>query len=164
MVDFLRPAGMNTFKKCGSAKECMAFPDRPSTPPKLEKFRKSRSTAPGVRFQHHGTVDDYQTLNLDHLTFGGRNRDERYETAANLMRGVKLGEVGKINFIKAEAIYKQASREPLGRSLERGTVMPSKFKNGKHKFSTFDIRNQTKSQIDFLNQQLLIRPCSSDSE
>ena len=130
MADFMRPAGMSGFKNRGSAKECMVFPDRCPESPKLEKFRKSRSTAPGVRFQHHGTVDDYAALNLDELTFGEQNSDQRYNTAANLIHGAKLGEVEKINIIKSEAIYRLASREPLGRSLERGTIMPSKFQCG----------------------------------
>lgn len=132
MADFVRPAGGNSFRKSGgTAKDCLVFDNRPPTPPRLERFRKSRTTAPGVRFQHHGTVDDYQALHLDNLTFG-ESSNKGQNTAASLIGPTKkIGVADLINVAKAEAVYRVASREPLGQSLNRGTDMPVPLKQGK---------------------------------
>jgi len=51
-----------TFKKDGeSAKHCLSFGDRPSTPPHIRKYRKS-CFGPGQRRIHYGTYDDAKTF------------------------------------------------------------------------------------------------------
>ena len=133
-----RAAGTNG-KLCGSAKECLKFDERPSTPPDIAKYRKSNALAPGVRFQHHGTAADYAAKNLQDLTFGectvrGNN------TAASLISRAKITELESMNLRKSEKVYKSQAREPLGRTIDRGIVLPSKFSKGKQSDSVIHSR------------------------
>jgi hypothetical protein len=125
-----RAAGTNSFGKTnGTARDCLKFDERPSTPPEIAKYRKSMTLAPGVRFQHHGTAADYEQKKLDELTFGKYNID-RGNTAADLLNHRKVGDVDRLQLEKSERVYRSQAREPLGHTLDRGTVLPSKFTQG----------------------------------
>ena len=131
MVDFARAAGTNSFGKTGgTAKDCLKFDERASTPQEIGKFRKSMTLAPGVRFQHHGTAADYSAEDLEKLTFG-RCTERGSCTAANLLSHQRMDDVESINLMKSEKIYKSQAREPLGRTFSRGTVLPTKFADGR---------------------------------
>ena len=144
-----RAAGTNG-KSCGSAKECLKFEERPSTPPDIAKFRKSNALAPGVRFQHHGTAADYAAKNLQELTFG-ECTDRGNNTAASLISRAKITELESMNVRKSEKVYKSQAREPLGRTIDRGIVLPSKFSKGKQYDSIFFSRTSGgRRHCDFL--------------
>lgn len=130
MANVARAAGTNSFGKTGgTAKDCLKFDARPSTPPEIGKYRKSVTLAPGVRFQHHGTAADYAAKKLDELTFGECS-DRGDNTAATLLSHHKVGTLESMNLLKAEKVYRSQAREPLGQTLDRGTVLPSKFTDG----------------------------------
>lgn len=136
MADFARPAGTNSFGRTGgTAKDCLKFDDRASTPPEIGKYRKSVTSAPGVRFQHHGTAADFAGKDLEKLTFG-ECTEKGSCTAASLLKPHKMDDVERINLMKSEKTYQSHVREPLGRSLDRGSVLPSKFTDGRYKFKS----------------------------
>lgn len=113
----------------GTAKDCLDFGERPSTPPEIRKYRKSATLAPGVRYVHYGMAADYAAKNLGELTFGEQS-ERGNNTAADLLNHHRVGELERINKEKAERIYHTNIREPLGKSLDRHTILPSKFTEG----------------------------------
>ena len=124
-------AGYNRFKDGGgTTKDCLNFGDRPSTPPEITKFRKSSSLAPGTRYIHHGTLADYQSKNLGELTFGEQT-DCGTNNAADLLNHHTFSELQRLNNLKSERVYRATTREPLGRTMDRQMVLPSKFIEGK---------------------------------
>lgn len=132
MANVARAAGTNSFGKTGgTAKDCLKFDERPSTPPEIGKYRKSVTLAPGVRFQHHGTAADYAAKKLDTLTFGEVSERGSNNTAATLLSLNKVSDLESMNRTKAEKVYRSQAREPLGHTLDRGTILPSKFTEGK---------------------------------
>lgn len=112
--------------KGGSTRDCLNFPERPGTPPEIQKYRKSAYLAPGKRFQHYGISDDIKAMNLGEKSYGVQS-DPTSVTTADLINHKKLTELQRINLIKAEKSYKGAAREPLGRTAERNFNLPSKF-------------------------------------
>lgn len=124
-------AGTNTHGKSGgTARECLAFEQRPRTPPEIGRFRKSTTLALEKRYLHHGSAADYQAMNLGELTFG--EKGERGDnTAADLLNHSKLTELEQINMEKSERIYRQKAMEPLGRSVDRHTTLPDKHTTGR---------------------------------
>ena len=113
----------------GTAKECLKFDERPSTPPEIRKFRRSTNLEPGHRFQHPGLADDYPTMNLDNRIYGVKERPDRV-TASDLINQPKISELQRMSNIKAEKIYKHQNREPLGHSPDRKIKLPPKFTEG----------------------------------
>ena len=89
----------------GTAKDCLAFPERPSTPEEIKKYRRSAYLEPGKRFQHHGIVDDLRSMGLDNKNYGASS-DKSAVTAQDLINHRKLSELERMNQIKAEKVYK----------------------------------------------------------
>lgn len=112
-----------------AVRDCLAFDERPATPPHVRKYRRSTYLEPGQRFQHYGIVEDLTKLDLGNKVYGVTS-DSGNGTASELLSHKKLTELEKINQIKAEKVYKGVAREPLGHSMNRGTVLPSKFTEG----------------------------------
>ncbi len=109
-----------------TAKDCITFSERPSTPPEVRKYRRSTYLEPGKRFQHYGIVEDLQKMNLESKVYGNMS-DAGNGTAAELLSHKKLSELEKINMVKAEKVYKGAAREPLGKTVDRHINLPDKF-------------------------------------
>lgn len=114
-----------------TAKSCMVFEERASTPPEIRKYRRSTNLEPGRRFKHHGVVDDYDSMNLDEKVYGITENNRSRIGASDLINHPKPTELERINTIKAEKVYKQQNREPLGRIPDRGYVLPDKYTVGK---------------------------------
>jgi len=68
-------------------------------------------------------------MGLDKKTYGIFS-DPGNDTAAALVNHRKPSELERMNQIKAEKIYKGAAREPLGKTVDRNIVLPSKFTEG----------------------------------
>ena len=95
----------------------------------MGRFRKSATLQPGMRFLHHGTQADYESMNLGNLTFG--EKSERGDnTAADLLNHNKLTELEQINLEKSERIYRAKAMEPMGRAVDRHTAIPDKHTVG----------------------------------
>ena len=118
-----------------TAKGCMVYEERATTPPEIRKFRRSTNLEPGTRFKHHGVVDDYQNMSLDEKVYGMTENNRSRIGASDLINLRKPTEMEKINTLKAEKVYKQQNREPLGRIPDRGYQLPDKYTVGKIKYS-----------------------------
>lgn len=118
---------MSFFKDPGATtKDCLNFGERPGTPPEIRKYRRSAYLEPGKRFQHHGIVDDLPAMGLSNKIYGEAS-DIGGATAQDLINHKKLSELEKMNLVRAEKVYRGAAREPLGRTVDRQIVLPSKF-------------------------------------
>ncbi len=114
-----------------TARECLTFEARPSTPPEIRKYRRSTNLEPGKRFQHHGMADDYGTMHLEDRIYGQTDKNSVGKTtAAELINLPKRTELERMNYVKSEKIYKTSNREPLGHVPDRGIILPSKFTEG----------------------------------
>ena len=128
-MDHTRPAGTRT-TSFGSTKDCLKFEAGLLTPPGIAKPRRPSTLAQNIRSEYSGSNEDYAAKNLQELTFGCRTaRGEN--TAASLMHQPNLTAVEGLNLLKAEKVYRSQMREPLGRSTERGVMLPYKFSRGK---------------------------------
>lgn len=114
-----------------SAKDCMVYEERASTPPEIRKYRRSTHLEPGTRFKHPGVVDDYEKMHLDEKVYGITENNRSRVAASDLINHRKPTELERINTIKAEKVYKQANREPLGHMPDRGYHLPEKYTVGK---------------------------------
>ena len=123
-----------------TAKSCMVFEERASTPPEIRKYRRSTNLEPGMRFKHHGVVDDYQSMNLDEKIYGMTESNRSRIGASDLINHPKPTELERINTIKAEKVYKQQNREPLGHIPDRGYKLPEKFTVGENNLKCKFIR------------------------
>jgi hypothetical protein len=121
---------MATAKMRESAKDCMVYEERASTPPEIRKYRRSTNLEPGMRFKHHGVVDDYQNMNLDEKIYGMTENNRSRVGASDLINQKRPTELERINAIKAEKVYKQQNREPLGHMPDRGYKLPDKYTTG----------------------------------
>jgi len=114
----------------GTAKECMVFEERGSTPPEVRKFRRSANLEPGKRFQHPSTAKDVESLQLEGRVFGVTSKSSEYSTAELLRQNCTKNVISQLNFSKAEGSYKSVVKEPLGRTYVRGHVLPEQFQQG----------------------------------
>lgn len=107
----------------------MAFESRPGTPPEIRKYRRSTNLEPGKRFVHYGAADDLEGMRFEEKSFG-ISSDKGSCTAADLLNHSKNSELQRINMVKSEKVYKSSTREILGKTVDRGNVLPSKFSEG----------------------------------
>lgn len=110
-------------------RDCLVFDNRPSTPPEIRKYRRSTNLEPGKRFQHHGLRDDYEKMNLNDKIYGKTDRGSHIGVGDTISYA-RPSELQRLNDIKAEKIYKNTNKEPLGHSPNKGTILPSKFTQG----------------------------------
>jgi len=115
------PAGKQGGPKDETAAACFQpLPgDRPTTPPEIKKYRKSTIHEPGVIVHHYGLADD--TVPLDR-PFG--IKIEKNDTAEGVMKTFPASELMQWRLERQEDIYESSKREPLGKSYNRGHVLP----------------------------------------
>jgi hypothetical protein len=68
-------------------------------------------------------------MDLGNKTYGATS-ERGNNTAADLLMHEKVGQLERLNKMKAEKVYHTVRREPLGRSMERDVVLPEKFTQG----------------------------------
>lgn len=124
-----RAAGTNG-RQSGSTKDCLKFEERPSTPPEIATYRRSNALNCGNKFQLNGSSADYRAKKDQDLTFGAAT-DRGKNTAASLISHQATSELENMKIFKAEKVYRSQAREPLGRTMDRGNVLPTKFTRGK---------------------------------
>lgn len=78
---------------------------------------------------HREAADDALQLQLAQRKFGVTS-SEFDGSVAEVLMSDKTSPLKIIETMKAERLYKSAQREPLGRSVDRGTILPSKFTHG----------------------------------
>lgn len=126
-------AGLVRAAQSENTKTCLTFEDRPSTPEKIAKYRKSYFAEPGKRIVHSGMIDDLKKV------------DPYQKFGVNLVQSDHVQDVTPqfrpsdhtlLTLEKKEAVYASTKREPLGKGYVRGHVLPktcldSKFAFGK---------------------------------
>jgi hypothetical protein len=126
-MDLNRAAGTRT-TSFGSTKDCLNFEKVDSTLQDDSKYSRSSTLGQSVRCQSRGSNEDSAAKIFQDLTFGRRTaRGEN--TAASLISQPILTAVEGLNYQEAEQVYR--SRESLGRSADRGLMLPTKFSRGK---------------------------------
>ncbi len=125
---------------------------RPSTPPEIKKYRQSSIHEPGKIVKHYGLYDDP----VKEGPFGfvpvvdalGVNEVLRSHPTSELM---------KWDLENRESIYESAKREPLGRSMTRGHVIPTDV-------HTFGTKIDAKAKDKAPESKSLIYPTDSGEE
>lgn len=99
--------------------ECLTFQPRPSTPPHVRRWRKSRFDEPGQRVMPPMIAEDAEKLRLGEMTYGVAS-DSATENVALLLKQPELASTAKrIENEKNERLYHSQIREPLGKSYKR---------------------------------------------
>lgn len=120
-------AGVTTRVADEGAANCLAFEDRPETPQRLRKFRKS-FFGPGERHVHPGLVDDNkglverrQGLSASQQAFGVSSKSS--EHVQNVFSHGPQSSVTRIIEENKERMYKGAAKK-LGKSVSHGHHLP----------------------------------------
>lgn len=115
----MRPAGYVPPGANESSTDCLKFQERPTTPEHIRKWRTSQR-APGEVSIHPGLSDfkpDKQRI------YGNITKDSDH--VSDVFPHGPQTEMGQYMQGRAEAIYRQRAKEPLGKSMPRGTALPS---------------------------------------
>lgn len=129
---FYESAGLKgNFRNTGSVRECFKGFERPDTPEKMKKFRKSARETPGMRFTHPGIVDDmHQFEDSKSVVFGMSSDLSRETTADALNHPGQSNEIEKMHLEHKESVYLTNRREPLGRGYTHGSSLPPNVDRG----------------------------------
>ena len=98
---------------------CLDYPEPPPTAEGIKIWRKSLKNEPGKIVHHPGQLGDLQP---DGLTYGRLNYKDASTT--DLMNWEPSSEMLAMMRDKQESIYASTKAEPLGRSMDRGHVLP----------------------------------------
>tara|TARA_B110000208_G_scaffold184000_1_gene237347 strand:+ start:119 stop:1414 length:1296 start_codon:yes stop_codon:yes gene_type:complete len=125
-VSTLQPEGM-------SARNAMTFHIRPTTPPEVQKYRRTRIKA-GERVVHYGSAEDVARaeaaralLPPEDQAFGRAVPTQGGGDDVHVADVMKAGPTTQFEATKAsldEATYHRNRLEPLGKSYVRGHVLP----------------------------------------
>ena len=93
------------------------------------KWRKSYSSAPGLRVLHPGVDGDFEGKRCptDHISFGRTVavKGESFDSVADVVAQPGAdSDFGLASTLAKEAIYRTSKREPIGRPYNRGHVQP----------------------------------------
>lgn len=116
------PAGKQGGPKDDTAAACVQpilQGERPTTPPEIKKYRKSTIHEPGVTVKHYGLADDVVPTDRP---FG--IKVEKTDSAEAVMKYYPDSELMRWRQERQEDIYESSKREPLGKSYNRGHVIP----------------------------------------
>jgi len=128
-------AGVNTTSNGITTKLCMTMDERPDTPPNVRKWRKSNYSLPGQRVIYPGQIEDVKKINADIYKVYGDNGVHGSDHVENVWRQPG-GETdcARAKYAKTEANYHSSIKEPLGKSYNRGHVLPEAVKNPEYRF------------------------------
>ncbi|GAQ80676.1 hypothetical protein KFL_000590290 [Klebsormidium nitens] len=125
----IRAAGRHSSKPEGAA-VCLQ-PDenageRPETPPEIKKYRKSTRYEPGKVVKHYGLADDKVPLR-ENQAFGMKKEKTADDNVASVIRATPESAMLKWHQERKEDIYASTKREPLGKPMSRGYVIPDEL-------------------------------------
>ena len=105
--------------------ECLVDEDRPPTPDRYKKWRKSTYSVPGTRIIHPGGVDDWRDVKHPEF-FGVRKKDpgEGEHVDDVLAQPGAESEYAQTKLTQAERHYHSTRMEPLGKCFSHGHVLP----------------------------------------
>ena len=106
---------------------CLHLDERPSTPEKVQKWRRSKYAEPGQRVIHPGLQDDYQgrstSVDRTGYRFGKIKVESDHVEDIWSQPGAESDYAAAKNS-QRESVYQSAKREPLGKSYIRGHKLP----------------------------------------
>jgi hypothetical protein len=111
------------------AQACLDYPEPPPTAEGIKTWRKSLKNEPGKIIIHPGLQGDMQP---DGRTYGRLNYKDASTT--DLMNWEPTSEMLAMMRDKQESIYASTKAEPLGRSMDRGHVLPEHMHGDKFSF------------------------------
>ena len=101
------------------AQFCLSMGERPSTPPEIKKYRQSTIHEPGKIVKHYGLADDkVKNGPFGYVAQGGG------ESVNQVLKSYPTSELMKWEREQREQIYESAKRDPLGKSMVRGHIIP----------------------------------------
>ncbi|KAL0476955.1 Efhb [Acrasis kona] len=103
------------------------YPQKPNTPDMLKKFRQSNHEV-GKTSKHWGLAEE----EIPKMTHG--RQTEQSEAAGELVNPSIKSPVQEYFNEKEEAVYASKLKEPLGKSLSRGHVLPGYAKSSDFRF------------------------------
>ena len=131
-----------TFKKDGeSARQCLTFKNRPSTPTNIQKYRKS-CFGPGQRRIHYGTYDDAKIFEKNREKLSKSKRTFGVSSAGSLhvedvfSQGPQTSMQDTLN-ANLERHYK-SRQNTLGKGKSHGHKLPSHVSTSEFRFGKVD--------------------------
>eukprot|EP00892_Ulva_mutabilis_P010820 jgi/Ulvmu1/810/UM010_0184.1 len=115
----IRPAGA-LFPAADSASSCLTWSSRPQTPGEIAKYRQSRLHEPGQIYRHFGAASDPVDTNK---VYGRESNKE--ETLEKVFKTYPESDMMRWTLDRSEDVYHSNTREPLGKSWNRGHSIPS---------------------------------------
>lgn len=119
-------AGCSSVADTESAAQCLTVPEPPRTPEHVRKYRRSYFAAAGQRVVHPGQIEDMKQI--DPTAVCGKTTGDGEHVDDVLTMGPQTA-FGDFANAKMESCYATAKREPLGKSFNRGHVLPDQCKN-----------------------------------
>lgn len=126
-------AGTTTAYGDDTAEKCLRLEQRPETPTKVRRWRKSKFAEPGLRVIHPGLQLDLDARAAARSTFGKIKIESDHVEDVWRQSGAE-SEFAYIKEQQRESVYHSVKHEPLGKSLTRGHSLPEVTKTDKFRF------------------------------
>jgi hypothetical protein len=126
-----RQAGRTTQVADEGTATCLTIKERPTTPEEIRKYRKSYFADAGVRVVHPGLIDDVKKIDPN-TKYGSHTADS--EHVEHVFGHGPQTDFEEYQNAKQEACYHSRQREPLGKSYNRGHVLPDEAKSSVFSF------------------------------
>lgn len=110
---------------------CLDIENRPPTPDKVKKYRKSFYSDPGQRIVHPGLINDMAQQNK--LQKYGRTTMNS-DHVEDIFNSLPSSEMAEYKQEQREKIYDSKKKEPLGISYSRQHVLPEETKHPEFAF------------------------------
>ncbi len=116
------------FQGSQGAAACLTFPERPTTPHAIRKYRKSFFSEPGQRTAPFGAIDDQIEMKerLKDVRFGqsqaGQSSASNGGSVAEIFAPKMNDAISLFIQNRKERIYRTHQREPLGKPYVRGSA------------------------------------------
>ncbi|QDZ23086.1 hypothetical protein HOP50_09g56260 [Chloropicon primus] len=118
----IRPAGKTNDVSNEGAQFCLSMGERPSTPPEIKKYRQSTIHEPGKIVKHYGLADD--VVKDGPFGYVANTIGERPESVHQVMKSYPTSDLMRWEREQREQVYESAKRDPLGKSMVRGHIIP----------------------------------------
>jgi len=148
------PLAGRTVTPNGTAASFMRLEERPSTPPEVQRWRKSKFHEPGSRVVHPGAQLDVLALD-DGRVFGRAGTIRTSDHLPDVM--AQPGQSSEYNAVKqkmAENVYYSAKREPLGTTYTRGHKLPEKVTQNEFRFGVTTNKTENAKELLYPDEKM----------
>lgn len=124
---------------------------RPPTPERMKRYRKSYQRQPGRHFITPGLVD--QQIPANHFRYGVRlNKGDKVQET---LEQLPMTELQNFANDEAESMYHSHIREPLGKSYNRGHILPDATKQPDFRFGQAGSSSETSKALIYFDEKLM---------